>query len=95
LNSLARESGKWTPSGKGSKPITTLCGKGTKLISTPGGEPWWVAKDVCEVLEHSNSRVAIESLEDDEKGVSKVYTPGGNQDMTVVSESGLYTLIMR
>jgi prophage antirepressor-like protein len=54
-----------------------------------------VAKDVCEVLEHSNSRVAIESLEDDEKGVSKVYTPGGTQDMTVISESGLYTLIMR
>jgi prophage antirepressor-like protein len=58
-------------------------------------QPWWVAKDVCDVLEHSNSRKAIELLDDDEKGVSKVYTLGGMQDMTVVSESGLYTLIIR
>jgi anti-repressor protein len=59
------------------------------------GQPWWIAKDVCDVLEHSNSRKAIELLDDDEKGVSKVYTLGGMQDMTVVSESGLYTLITR
>jgi anti-repressor protein len=57
------------------------------------GQPWWVAKDVCDVLGHSNSRKAIELLDDDEKGVSKVYTLGGMQDMAVVSESGLYTLI--
>jgi anti-repressor protein len=59
------------------------------------GQPWWVAKDVCDVLKHSNSRMAIELLDDDEKGLSKVYTPGGIQDMTVISESGLYTLITR
>jgi anti-repressor protein len=59
------------------------------------GQPWWVAKDVCDVLGHSNSRKAIELLDDDEKGVSKVYTLGGMQDMTVISESGLYTLITR
>jgi anti-repressor protein len=59
------------------------------------GQPWWVAKDVCDVLGHSNSRKAIELLDDDEKGVSKVYTLGGMQDMAVVSESGLYTLITR
>jgi anti-repressor protein len=58
-------------------------------------QPWWVAKDVCDVLEHSNSRKAIELLDDDEKGVSKVYTLGGMQDMTVINESGLYTLITR
>ncbi|MDR0615191.1 MAG: Bro-N domain-containing protein [Synergistaceae bacterium] len=59
------------------------------------GQPWWVAKDVCDVLEHSNSRKAIELLDDDEKGVSKVYTPGGMQDMSVINESGLYALIIR
>ena len=59
------------------------------------GEPWWVAKDVCDVLEHSNSRMALEALDEDEKGVSKVYTPGGEQDMSVINESGIYTLIMR
>jgi prophage antirepressor-like protein len=38
------------------------------------GEPWFVAKDVCDILGHSNSRMALEMLDDDEKGVSKVYT---------------------
>ncbi len=58
------------------------------------GEPWWVAKDVCDVLEHSNSRMALSNLDEDEKGVSNVYTLGGEQEMCVISESGLYRLIM-
>jgi prophage antirepressor-like protein len=59
------------------------------------GNPWWVAKDVCDVLGHSNSRMALEALADDEKGVRTVYTPGGPQEMQVINESGLYTLILR
>lgn len=59
------------------------------------GEPWFVAKDVCQALGHTNHRVAIQSLDDDEKGVRKVYTPGGMQEITFVNESGLYALIMR
>ena len=59
------------------------------------GEPWWVAKDVCDVLELTNSRMSVESLEEDEKGVSNIYTPGGMQSMTVISEAGLYSLILR
>ena len=59
------------------------------------GEPWWVAKDVCNVLGLTNSRMALEALDEDEKGVSKVYTLGGEQDMNIISESGLYALIMR
>ncbi len=58
-------------------------------------EPWFVAKDVCEILEHSNSRVALQALDSDEKGVRKVYTLGGEQEMQCISESGLYALIMR
>lgn len=57
------------------------------------GEPWWVAADVCDALEHSNSRMALDRLEPDEKGVSDVYTPGGRQQMAIVNESGLYNLI--
>lgn len=57
-------------------------------------EPWFVAKDVCDILNHSNSRVAISRLDEDEKGVSKVYTPGGYQNMSVVNESGLYSLVL-
>ncbi|QJE31829.1 BRO family protein [Heyndrickxia coagulans] len=58
------------------------------------GEPWFVAKDVCDILNHSNSRVAISRLDEDEKGVSKVYTPGGYQNMSVVNEFGLYSLVL-
>lgn len=59
-----------------------------------GNEPWFVAKDVCDILNHSNSRVAISRLDEDEKGVSKVYTPGGYQNMSVVNEFGLYSLVL-
>lgn len=60
------------------------------------GEPWFVAKDVCEVLEHSNHRMAVKSLDEDE--VSSVYlidTMGRKQETTIVSESGLYSLIFQ
>jgi len=33
------------------------------------GQPWFIAKDVCDMLEHSNSRMAVAGLDDDEKGV--------------------------
>ncbi|MBI9112262.1 Bro-N domain-containing protein [Maridesulfovibrio ferrireducens] len=58
-------------------------------------QPWFLAKDVCDVLEHSNHRMAIQGLDEDEKGVSNAYTLGGEQNITVVSESGLYSLIFR
>ena len=59
------------------------------------GETWFVAKDVCNILGHSNSRTATQELDDDEKGVRKVYTLKGMQEMTVINEAGLYTLILR
>lgn len=58
------------------------------------GEPWWVLKDVCDILELSNSRMVADRLDDDEKGVSIADTPGGKQELTVVSESGLYSVIL-
>lgn len=61
---------------------------------TKDGEPWFVAADVCKALEHSNSRMAIERLDDDEKGVSSIYTPGGEQQMSIVNEPGLYSLVL-
>jgi|GEM_PF-739001 len=59
------------------------------------GNPWWVAKDVCEVLEISRVDSALRALDADEKGTQILSTPGGDQAMSVISESGLYTLIMR
>jgi prophage antirepressor-like protein len=57
------------------------------------GEPWFVAKDICEILDHSNHRMAVSALDEDEKGVSIADTPGGPQEMVTVNESGLYSLI--
>jgi len=57
------------------------------------GEPWFVAADVCAVLEHGNPRQVIVRLDDDEKGVLNVDTPGGVQEMNIINESGLYALI--
>lgn len=59
------------------------------------GQPWFVAKDVCNVLNHSNHKVAVSRLDEDE--VSKVYLTdslGRNQKTTVVNEAGLYSLIL-
>lgn len=58
------------------------------------GQPWWVAKDVCDSLEMTNSRMAIDRLDEDEKGVSSIYTLGGMQQLQIVNEAGLYTLIL-
>lgn len=58
------------------------------------GEPWFVLADVCAVLEHTNSRVAAQRLDDEDKGVANVYTPGGTQEVTIVNESGLWALVL-
>ena len=60
-----------------------------------GEEPWFVAIDVCRILEIRNSRDAINNLDEDEKGVAITDTPGGMQEMNIVSEPGLYKLIFR
>jgi prophage antirepressor-like protein len=59
------------------------------------GEPWFVLKDICESLEIGNSRMVSERLEYDEKGVSIIDTLGGKQEMSIVSESGLYKVIFQ
>ena len=58
-------------------------------------DPWFVAKDACDCLEITNVSQACQTLDEDEKGIYKVYNLGGSQDMMLISESGLYTLIMR
>lgn len=59
------------------------------------GEPWLVGKDVAEALGYSNPRKAIgDHVDDEDKGVTKCDTLGGSQDLTVINESGLYSLIL-
>ena len=66
-----------------------------RVLGTPD-KPWFVAKDVCDVLEIENHRDTLaKALEDDEKGVDTIYTLGGQQKMLTVNESGLYSLIFR
>lgn len=55
-------------------------------------EPWWVAKDVCEVLGHTNTTVALERLDSDE--VTKFNLGGLSGEINIINESGLYSLIM-
>jgi len=59
------------------------------------GEPWWIAKDVAVVLELGNMHSSLALLDEDEKGVHSVETPGGAQQLGIVSEPGLYSLILR
>ena len=59
------------------------------------GEPWLVGKDIAEALGYTNPRKAlIDHVDDEDKGVTKCYTPGGDQDMTIINESGLYSLVL-
>jgi prophage antirepressor-like protein len=59
-----------------------------------GGETWFVAADVCAVLEHSNPTKAVLRLDEDERGLTTIQAHGGNdQAVNVVNESGLYSLI--
>ena len=57
-------------------------------------EPWFVAKDVCDCLELDLASGA-RGLDEDEKRLHIVQTPGGPQEMSIISEPGLYSLILR
>lgn len=59
------------------------------------GEPYFVGKDVTDILGYSNSRKAIgDHVDEEDKGVTKCDTLGGAQDMVIINESGLYSLIL-
>lgn len=78
------------------KPIVFSFDSLTKIRAISiDNSPWFIAKDVCDALQLTNSRVSLLSLDDDEKGVSSIYTPGGKQRLSIISESGLYTLMLR
>ena len=61
-------------------------------------EPWFVAKDVCDTLKISNVSDALLKLDDDEKatiGLTDSQAGNGAQSISIISESGMYTLILR
>lgn len=63
-----------------------------RVVLGQDGEPMFVAADLLSTL--NLDRKALERLDDDEKGVSSIHTPGGQQEMTVVNESGLFNLVL-
>lgn len=59
------------------------------------GEPWLVGKDVAEALGYKNTRQAIATnVDEEDRGVHSVDTPSGVQEMTVINESGMYSLVL-
>lgn len=59
------------------------------------GEPWFVGKDVCQAFGDTNYRRSLSNIDDDEKSVSQIQTPGGKQNMVIINESGLYSLLFQ
>lgn len=59
------------------------------------GTPWFVGKDIAEILKYQRTADAISShVDDEDKGVGKIQTPGGMQKVILINESGLYSLIL-
>lgn len=78
--------------------LTVFKFEGTREVRTvlKDGEPWFVAKDICVALNILwQGSKSLDFLDEDEKGVGFFPTPGGDQEMVIISESGLYTLIVR
>lgn len=59
------------------------------------GEPWFVLADLCKVLDLTQPNKVALRIADDMKGRNRIPTPGGDQEMTIVSEAGMYEVIIR
>lgn len=57
--------------------------------------PWFVGKDVCEAFGDTNYRRSLLNIDDSDRGVSQIDTPGGKQNMVIINESGLYSLLFQ
>lgn len=60
------------------------------------GEPWFVGKDIAEALGYKNPQKAIrDHVDAEDKGVNELLTPGGKQNIAIINESGLYSLMLK
>jgi len=64
-----------------------------RVVTDHDGDPWWIASDVCAVLELSNVTEAIRGLDDDEKSTLRISE--GGPERNIINEPGLYSLIIR
>jgi anti-repressor protein len=76
-------------------PVLFEYGEREVRIVEIDGEPWFVAADVCAVLGIADAASSVRSLDDDERGPHSMRTRGGDLLVVVVSEAGLYSLILR
>lgn len=57
--------------------------------------PWFVGKDIAEILGYAEPRSTVsKKVDNEDRGVAKIETPSGIQEMTVINESGLYSLVL-
>lgn len=66
---------------------------GAVRVVDVNGEPWFVAKDVLRALDYAddyNPSRAMQAIPGEWKGVHRMHTPGGGQEMLIISEQGLY-----
>lgn len=66
-----------------------------RALTDDKGEPWFVAKDICDVLGIVKANRSVAGLDTDEKDAHIMSTPGGNQTMTIINEAGFYKLVLR
>lgn len=86
--------GSQTGDGRDLPAVTQFDFRGRTVGSVvKDGQPWFIARDVCDVLEHTDASKAVSRLDDDEKGETIIRTLGGPQVMKIVNESGLYSLV--
>ena len=71
-----------------------VLGKQFKVYGT-FEEPLFLAKDVAIWIENKNVSQMLRTVDEDEKGIYNVYTPGGNQEMWFLTEDGLYEVLMQ
>ena len=68
---------------------------GSVRTLTIDNQPWFVAKDIAEILGYANPQKAVrDHVDEEDKGVNEMDTPGGKQSFVVINESGLYSLIL-
>lgn len=73
---------------------TELLGRRLTVYGT-AQEPLFLAKDIAEWIEHSNPAAMLNTVDEDEKGIRIVYTLGGDQKVNVLTEDGLYEVLMQ
>ena len=66
-----------------------------RVVRNNDDEPMFCASDVGKVLQLKNIRASIEDFDEDERVVNSIYTPGGDQNVTFLTDQGVYKLIMR